>query len=58
MADLHTLRVIEGADPDGWEHREPTPQDYRAFRRWVVESHGQATYDEYMRGGWEPEPDV
>ena len=39
-------------DPDGWEHKEPTEDDYDAFQRWAITAYGESLYKAYMWPGW------
>ena len=46
------MKHILRRDPDGWEHAEPTEEDYQEFERWVTEVYGAEVYREYMHGDW------
>lgn len=39
-------------DPDGWEHKEPTEDDYDDFRRWACTAFSEDLYKAYMEPGW------
>ena len=50
--DLGALQDMRSKDPDGWEHRRPTIQDYADFRHWALGTYGQRLYSLYMRAAW------
>lgn len=54
MADREVLKAIRERDPDGWQHREPTAQDYAAFDKWVIENYGRKVWQEYS-SNWDEE---
>lgn len=47
MVDMQALRVIEQADPAGWESVEPTPVDVAKHKTWAIDLYGQATWNRY-----------
>lgn len=54
---LDELYAIQQRDPDGGEF-EPTEEDYRQFRVWIVSTYGIDAWHDYMDGNWAPEPEV
>lgn len=50
--DMGVLLAIRERDPDGWQHKEPTEQDYATFRGWVISTYGEATWQDY-NGNWD-----
>jgi len=52
---LEVLRSIEAADPDGGL-LEPTDADHDRHQAWAVRTYGEAAWEAYRAGGWEPEP--
>lgn len=53
LADI--LRAVTARDPDGWP-TEPTDEDRRRFREWVVRTYGPKMWDVYNQPRWEPSP--
>lgn len=54
MTATRVLEAIRRRDPDG-RPSPPTVDDYRQFRRWVIETYGGRALVDYM--GWGHAPD-
>lgn len=46
------LLAIRASDPDG-QATEPTDEDYRQFKAWVVKTYGQDMWDRYTGSNWD-----
>jgi hypothetical protein len=57
ITPLDELYAIQQRDPDGGEV-EPTEEDYRQFRVWIVANYGIDAMHDYLDGNWAPEPEV